>query len=1023
MIETLTTFAERKAQEAEQLPAFDGINLLGIKRKVETILNLIGREGIFDEYTVHDISHIDSMLNLLDWLIVEETKSVMSSADWLMTVLAIYFHDIGMLVTKTEYENRDRSGFLEFCQSRLFAEEAGVDYKDKIDQLKPDERQRFLYQEFVRFTHAERIREWVLGKAPDRLGCSHAAMTEIFGLLEPLGQQFQRDLGFICESHHLDDLSDLRKYKVSQPYGDSEAETANLHFAAILLRTSDLLHITRNRTPSIAFRLINPTDPISQSEWAKQMAVRRVRSQMGIGKEGVPDEAAPRNTIEVHAYFTKPDGFFGLTSYLAYAQTQLQKSHEWTIAAKEAQGAKHQFPWRFIDDQWIETEGFLRESFEFTLDQARILDLLTGHTLYNETTVVLRELVQNSLDAIRLRRHISTAKGVEDHAGRVSIHWNSASRCLQVRDNGTGMTQSMIERHLLKVGASRYQDAEFKKLYPSFSSISRFGIGVLSTFMIADHVEIITCHDEEEQARILNLRSVHGKYLIQLLDKSDVRIPEEIRTGGTSIQLHIRPSAELKDVLGIARYWIVIPECEVVVCIDDGEPVSVGYGSPDEVLYDALERSDYVRWDMESDTVEGDIKYRARVRVEQVEIDGLTIAFALRWSEYFKEWSFLAGGNVRSDNHSWPLGTCVEGIRVETYPPGYEDLDGIAAIANAKGQNAPKTNVARSGLEQTPEFDKMIRSVYCAYCDHVMSELAKMQSERDFSLTWAVQEARYLMRSLLNARPRSGKLLSQSIFDLPLILVETSEGRRSASIRELQGSREFWTVDGQFFRSAERMIREVSSSASIGALIKALGVASVDLPQGIIVCDTSVQTFPYSETFNNKEVDKVRIVRGQRRLDLRWSECSDSPRWASISAEAAARFNLERPRLFVANSNIEIEGQESDLAVCCFDRVYVLPGSPISAYLLDQWKLAQEKKDEASNFFVACLFFLADGTFRGDRRPLNSPEHIKEVFSGNKEHRRELMEGFDFQEPFELFTQGPFKVFDSSVWARKEDEL
>ena len=68
MIEQLTTLAERKAQEAEKFVAFDGINLLGLKRKIETILGLIGRDGIFDEYTVHDISHIDVMLTSLEWL-------------------------------------------------------------------------------------------------------------------------------------------------------------------------------------------------------------------------------------------------------------------------------------------------------------------------------------------------------------------------------------------------------------------------------------------------------------------------------------------------------------------------------------------------------------------------------------------------------------------------------------------------------------------------------------------------------------------------------------------------------------------------------------------------------------------------------------------------------------------------------------------------------------------------------------------------------------------------------------------
>ncbi|MDT4328934.1 hypothetical protein RPD76_03400 [Methylomonas sp. MV1] len=95
----LTTTPEQYAQKAEKLAAFGGLNLLHIKRSVALLLGQIGKEGIFDQYTKHDISHIDEMLKNLDWIIPEHTKKVMSDADWLMIVLAVYFHDMGMLVT------------------------------------------------------------------------------------------------------------------------------------------------------------------------------------------------------------------------------------------------------------------------------------------------------------------------------------------------------------------------------------------------------------------------------------------------------------------------------------------------------------------------------------------------------------------------------------------------------------------------------------------------------------------------------------------------------------------------------------------------------------------------------------------------------------------------------------------------------------------------------------------------------------------------------------------------------------
>ena len=77
----------------------------------------------------------------------------------------------------------------------------------------------------------------------------------------------------------------------------------------------DLLDITSDRTPSIAFRIINPRDPMGQREWAKQSAVRSVRPQIAQDSEGNRNPSLPQDTIEVHARYDEAEGFFGLTLY------------------------------------------------------------------------------------------------------------------------------------------------------------------------------------------------------------------------------------------------------------------------------------------------------------------------------------------------------------------------------------------------------------------------------------------------------------------------------------------------------------------------------------------------------------------------------------------------------------------------------------------------------------------------------------------------------------------------------------
>jgi molecular chaperone HtpG len=155
---------EKKANEASNLQAFSRVNLPAIKDVVQKLSAAIGRDGIFREYTLHDITHIDKLLELLDWIVPTETMSQLTAADCLMTTLAVYFHDLGMIVTKSEYENRASVPSFKDFRERAFAGAEGRDYQDKLSKLSPDEAERFLYQEFVRENHATRVRAWVEGK-------------------------------------------------------------------------------------------------------------------------------------------------------------------------------------------------------------------------------------------------------------------------------------------------------------------------------------------------------------------------------------------------------------------------------------------------------------------------------------------------------------------------------------------------------------------------------------------------------------------------------------------------------------------------------------------------------------------------------------------------------------------------------------------------------------------------------------------------------------------------------------------
>jgi molecular chaperone HtpG len=323
----LKTQAEQFAKLACDLPQFRNVNLAGVKDQIAEILNMIGRvEGIFSTYTKHDISHIDTMLTMLDWLVPPITKSAMTPVDWLLIVITSYLHDLGMVVTSTEYiERKENLEFVSFLE-KIKKDPEGKDYVARAYSMNPEERERFLYQEFVRLHHASRIREWVTGRHSRSWGLKVKAIAdEIANIMSDLPSRFRENVALVCESHHKDDLNKIDIYPLCQRYGIHEQEVGNVQYSALLLRTIDLLHVTKDRTPSVMYKIISFSDLKSINEWDRQRDTFSVYMK---GRTFNPNEPKS-HIIEVSADFTEERPFFALTEYLAWADRQIKQTKQW----------------------------------------------------------------------------------------------------------------------------------------------------------------------------------------------------------------------------------------------------------------------------------------------------------------------------------------------------------------------------------------------------------------------------------------------------------------------------------------------------------------------------------------------------------------------------------------------------------------------------------------------------------------------------------------------------------------------
>lgn len=941
----LVSEAEIAAEGAQKLGAFAGLGLRHFRGQIAEALKHFGSFGLLEEYTKHDISHIDGMLAMYRWMIPQETKDLMTPADWLLITLSTYLHDFGLLVTRDEFDARESVVLYQDFRSRILDNEdpSVKDYRAQVQLLEDDDAEKFMYQEFVRYYHAERIRGWIRSETDLTWGGDERVIRRLGELLGELEETFLEDLGLVCESHHLDDLDDVRKYPLSKPYGPTPGEEANVQYAAMLLRTSDLLHVTNERVPSMAALVINPRNPKSQVEWAKQSAVRSVRAK-ALANNPDSEQEEQQDTVEVHATFKDAEGYFGLTSYLQYAARQLQQTYTWSKENQATGGSSHVFPWRRIDSSHIEAKGFITEQFVFSIDQAKILDLLTGHTLYNDTGVVVRELVQNSLDAVRLKSHLASSD-LHPYHPKIAVEWDSTKRTLVVTDNGVGMPQTVIEKNFLHVGSSRYQEPEFRKEFPEFSSISRFGIGVLSTFMVADDVTVVTVHESETEARKLSLRDVHGQYLVRLMPKNSSDVPQTIKNHGTSVSMKLRPSADLSDVESILRQWIVLPGCEVTVRIDDGEPLQIGFNSVEEALKESLLEANLAR------TIDNRLvtELGAPLDVKTVNEDGLEIALAVSWNEWLQDWGYVKLESSRLDyleRRAEKFGVCIGGVRVTTQPPGFSS-GGIAAMVNASGKGAPRTNVARSAIEKTDEYESMLERIYATYVDHIANELRELTDNRESSLTRAAQEASFMMEDLARAKAESAEIRDRQLRTVPAIVVEESGARRAYSLAELGAHSELSTVESTTISSFEGVLRSVrsASSPSLKNLIDALG-SDEQLPTTPLVCGMNRYSLIAKMFAHEWEVVRLETDKDSRTLTASWRRTGKSPLWhtpgrrANVPRSIAARIDdfaphrssvaaIERVLFPAVPEAIELVGLPNEKLVLCQGWLLILPGHPL----------------------------------------------------------------------------------------------
>ena len=156
------------------------------------------------------------------------------------------------------------------------------------------------------------------------------------------------------------------------------------------------------------------------------------------------------------------------------------------------------------------------DNYRFQVNLGGMIEILSDH-LYSSPDVYIRELLQNGVDAITARKKWNSASDGDD--GSIVLDIEEGQK-LVFTDNGLGLTESEIHQFLAIIGESSKRELEDGELRSDY--IGRFGIGLLSCFMVSDEIRMLTRSCKSEDAPVLEWQGrPDGTYSIRSLGDGD----------------------------------------------------------------------------------------------------------------------------------------------------------------------------------------------------------------------------------------------------------------------------------------------------------------------------------------------------------------------------------------------------------------------------------------------------------------------------------------------------------------------
>lgn len=540
----------------------------------------------FIHYSLHDDSHSKCILEYIFLLLGEEKIKKFSVGDLWLLLEAAYSHDIGMFVTYDELKeiwkddktiqkiirkvsrNSDKSAIqvfnrLKCCIDEQISDVDNSSLKENRDFIKchpqwPLEIRRaitLINSEYVRMKHPKRSQNKIID------------LLEKFEYLN-MEKRLYKIVGKI-DYLHGQDFSKVLQILECESLGFS-TDLIHPRMIALLLRIGDVLDVRNNRFDYWNIKYFGGLPDDSEEHFEKHRSV----TEFLISEE----------TVQIHMESDKIKTCVTSRAWLDLVEEEMDHfvCYWNAFAPDELKGVKI----KKVDLLVLyKNQKFVLQDFRDSLktDPNKLLRLLTGRNFYGTNLVAFREMLQNAIDAtkmkiaselyidktywlnkdvtdlklikpndvqpqlfdnndITIKVYYAQKKGKDDNK---SEHIDENTLVFEIIDQGIGMDEAGLEA-LFHIGTGWRQRENISELMEAIPGwlvpTGGFGIGILSTFLLSDKVVFETKSLQSPQYQMTVYSPGNGGTVEKIINRNDYY------PIGTTVRFEVSTATIIKEL-------------------------------------------------------------------------------------------------------------------------------------------------------------------------------------------------------------------------------------------------------------------------------------------------------------------------------------------------------------------------------------------------------------------------------------------------------------------------------------------